>query len=63
MGEVYRPLDTRLDRVVAIKTDWLRAAGVRAAIIPLAVRPRQRLLRTSPRWRGFLASVRRADHW
>jgi serine/threonine-protein kinase len=31
------------------------------AIIPLAVRPRQRLLRTSPRWRGFLESVRLAD--
>ena len=28
------------------------------AIIPLAVRPRQRLLQASPRWRGFLESVR-----
>jgi TolB-like protein/Tfp pilus assembly protein PilF len=28
------------------------------AIIPLAVRPRQRWLQTSPRWRGFLDSVR-----
>jgi tetratricopeptide (TPR) repeat protein len=31
------------------------------AIIPLAVRPRQRLLRTSPRWRGLLESARLAD--
>jgi len=31
------------------------------AMIPLAVRPRQRLLRASPRWRGFMESMRLAD--
>jgi len=30
-------------------------------IIPLAVRPRQRLLQASPRWRGLLESVRLAN--
>jgi len=46
-----------------VAVDRAQRACVRrfTAIIPLAVRPRQRLLQASPRWRGFLESVRLAD--